>query len=159
MVRTLWSDISPGARERHHLCRSDQLTLFWPFGLCPTWTRNAAGSSIQISTRNARRVLSGGERWRGAHHRDASTSGLTILDAGFHPRQRFGVWFRCPSAGTAFDGIEIPLTADSAGVKAQFRFLLKLLNLLRAQTTSALLWFHVQPRNECRPLVGCGSGN
>jgi hypothetical protein len=76
---------------------------------------------------------------------------LTIVAAGFHPRQRFGVWFRCPFAGTVFDGIQIPLTTDGAGVEAQFRLFFKLLNLLRAQTTGALLWFHVQLGNDCQP--------
>ncbi len=62
-----------------------------------------------------------------------------MLDAVFHPWQRFGVWFRSPFAGAVFDGIQIPLTADDAGVEAQFRFLFKLLNLHRVQTASALL--------------------
>jgi hypothetical protein len=44
-------------------------------------------------------------------------------------------------------------------MEAQFRFLFKLLNLLRAQTASALLWFHAQLGNEFLILVGCGSGN
>jgi hypothetical protein len=76
-----------------------------------------------------------------------------------HSREWLVVRFRDPLAETVPDRVEVPLTAHCTGVKPQFDFLVKLLNLFRAQTADAWFCFHTQFGNDCGIVVGCSVRN